>query len=132
MTELKIGIMPGREYQQYILDVVSGKRRIDPAMPTMMFSNIESLTRLIFANLDLLELIAQQRPKTMAELSQLSGRRPSNLSRTLKSLELHGLISLEDSPAGRGKKPVLLVSSLNIQIPFTKAASTQVTAVSLS
>ena len=43
----------------------------------------------------LIEMIRDSKPGSMAELATLSGRRPSNLSRTLKAMEKIGVIEFE-------------------------------------
>jgi len=46
-------------------------------------------------NQDLLRLIAQRNPQSLAELEQMSGRKKSNLSRTLKMLEGYGIVAVK-------------------------------------
>jgi predicted transcriptional regulator len=46
-------------------------------------------------NCELLNMIAQTRPASLQELVDRTGRRKSNLSRTLKTMERHGLVRLE-------------------------------------
>ncbi|MDR0781812.1 MAG: MarR family transcriptional regulator [Pseudomonadales bacterium] len=129
MRNVQVGVMPRKEYQKYLLAVAAGTRQKEAEMPEIAFSSIESMLQLLVNNLKILKLIAQQGPNTITELAQLSGRKPSNLSRTLKSFEGVGLVRLEDSPTGRGKKPVVTVSGLNIKVPFTEPAFFQVVAI---
>lgn len=46
-------------------------------------------------NQDLLRLIAERNPQSLAELEQMSGRKKSNLSRTLKMLEGYGIVAVK-------------------------------------
>ncbi len=46
------------------------------------------------------ELIREHHPVSLAELAELSGRKKSNLSRTLKTMEHYGLVSLKEGPRG--------------------------------
>lgn len=46
-------------------------------------------------NLALLAVIREHKPRSIGELAELSGRRESNLLRTLKTLERHPIVSLE-------------------------------------
>lgn len=52
-------------------------------------------------NRALLKSIAEEKPKSLAELAEISGRAESNLSRTLRTLEQYGLVHLDKGPKGR-------------------------------
>jgi predicted transcriptional regulator len=52
-------------------------------------------------NRDLLRLIVEKAPGSLDELARLTGRRKSNLSRTLKTMEGYGLVRLERGERGR-------------------------------
>jgi predicted transcriptional regulator len=56
-------------------------------------------------NRQLLRTMSEAQPKTVAELAKLSGRAPSNLSRTLKNLEAHGLVRLCRTEGERAIRP---------------------------
>lgn len=43
----------------------------------------------------LLHLIRDQRPKSLTELAELTGRQVANLSRTLRMMEGYGLVELK-------------------------------------
>lgn len=116
---IKIGIMPMKEQQQYMLDVLSGKREKIKDEPKIWFSSMESMCQILSTpNLMLLSTILECEPESLAELSDLTGRARSNLSRTIKSMEKVGLVSIEKV---KGKhKPVLNADKLNlsIEIPY--------------
>ena len=42
----------------------------------------------------LLHIIYEARPNSISELAEISGRKASNLSRTLKTLSAHGIVDL--------------------------------------
>lgn len=52
-------------------------------------------------NRNLLRIIADKAPGSLDELAQLTGRRKSNLSRTLKAMAGCGLVRLERGERGR-------------------------------
>ncbi|MGH8227899.1 MAG: MarR family transcriptional regulator [Steroidobacteraceae bacterium] len=56
-------------------------------------------------NMELIRIIAELQPASIAELSQRTGRAPSNLSRTLKRLAHYGFVLLERRP-GNIVRPV--------------------------
>lgn len=61
-------------------------------------------------NRALLHLIRDKQPRTVMELAGLSGRAASNLSRTLKTLEHHGLVRLHRSEKTRALRPEALAT----------------------
>ena len=70
----------------------------DPA-PTIWFDSWRQMAGVLSdENRALLKLILEKRPRTVMELAELSGRAASNLSRTLRTLEGHGLVRLHRSP----------------------------------
>jgi predicted transcriptional regulator len=48
-------------------------------------------------NVRLLKLMKEDNPESLSDLDQLSGRQPSNLSRTLKTLERYGLVEKKET-----------------------------------
>lgn len=78
-------------------------------MPTVWFDSWRQLAGVLSdENRHLLRLIRDCEPRTVTELSALSGRAASNLSRTLKNLEEHGLVRLHRSADSRAVRPEAL------------------------
>lgn len=74
--------------------------------PTVWFDSVHQLAGVLSEdNRNLLRLIAGRQPRTVAELAILSGRAPSNLSRTLRTLERHQLVALHRSADSRAVRP---------------------------
>ena len=55
--------------------------------------------------MELIRIIAEQRPTSIAELSEKTGRAPSNLSRTLHRLASYGFVALKRRP-GNVVRPI--------------------------
>lgn len=64
-------------------------------------------------NRALLKLIREQKPDSLNQLADLSGRAPSNLSRTLKTMERYGLVEL--CREARQVRPIAKASEFLIQ-----------------
>jgi len=93
---LRVGIAPYEEIKERTLSIVRGDYKPSPTDPKIWFSSMESLAQVpSMHNKLLLELIAQAKPQSMTELAQLSGRHKGNLSRTLRTMEHYGLVSLQ-------------------------------------
>jgi predicted transcriptional regulator len=74
--------------------------------PTIWFDSIRQLAGVLSdENRLLLRLIEKHQPRTVLELAELSGRAASNLSRTLKTLESHGLVKMKRSANSRAVQP---------------------------
>lgn len=70
-------------------------------------------------NRQLLKVISEEHPQSIAELERLTHRKASNLSRTLRKLEQYGVVRLVEGEAAKGRKPLrpeLLVDSVNVSL----------------
>lgn len=100
---LRIGIAPREALRKYTIDIASGRRKRSPDDPDVWFTSIESLSQILSTkNKLLLEIIRKSKPASLTELAALSGRKKSNLSRTLKQMAAYKLVSM--LPADGGKK----------------------------
>ena len=83
------------------------------------FDCVEALLRLLTPqNRELLAVIRDKKPQSIAELAELTGRAQPNLTRTLGKLEAAGLVHFESDK--RRKIPTAAIRSLRIRIdPFS-------------
>lgn len=73
------------------------------------FDSLKSLAHILSPeNQNLLKCVKEQEPKTITELAYFSGRAISNVCRTLKKMEKHGLIKMIS--IGKSTKVEILVS----------------------
>lgn len=96
----------------------SGRRAVDDATgpkPTVWFDSWRQLAGLLSdENRALLRLMQERQPRTVLELAKWSGRAASNLSRTLRHLERHGLVKMHRSPDTRAVRPEALATEFLI------------------
>lgn len=84
MTTLKVGIADYEEMKACTMRIARGEEKPAPGDPKVWFTSMESFSRLLSAdNHELLRTIAERSPGSLDELSTLTGRATSNLSRTL-------------------------------------------------
>ena len=115
MNKLKIGIMPREQFQRRMIDIAAGKSKVKRGEPKVWFSSMKSLSEVLSDNnVRLLRLINEHHPQTLAELAELSGRKPSNLSRTLKTMEKYGIVKLEKHDS-RKVRPIAKATEFDIQ-----------------
>jgi len=102
MTTLKVGIASYAEMTAMTMAIARGQRKLGPREPRVWFPSTESFAKVLSAgNRDLLRVIAEKAPGSLDELAQLTGRKKSNLSRTLKTMANYGLVRLERGARGR-------------------------------
>lgn len=117
---LKVGIAPLATVEAYTRDIVAGLRRRAPSDPDIWFSSIESFAKVLSdKNRDLLRLIASEPFESLDALAKATGRAKSNLSRTLRTMELYGLIRLEK---GDGRKLRPMVTFARVELELSVAA----------
>src|SRR5579872_902561 len=96
MKTIKIGIMPQKEIRARTLAIARGEYKPRSDEPKIWFTSIRSLAEVLSDdNQALLQIIIEKKPHSIRELSEMSGRQSSNLSRTLKTLSAYGFIKLE-------------------------------------
>ena len=90
----------------------------DAAMPS--FNSVEALMRLLTPeNRDLLATIRDRKPRSIAELAEMTGRAQPNLTRTLAKLEAVGFVRID--LVERRKVPTASVHRLRVEIdPFSQ------------
>jgi predicted transcriptional regulator len=99
---LKIGIATREETRARTMAITRGEIRPTSDDPKVWFTSIESLAQVLSTkNRLLLEMIAKSQPASMAELARLSGRQPSNLSRTLSTMEKYGIVRIRQEGTRR-------------------------------
>ncbi len=101
MKTLLIGIASYDRMKKRTLEIARGQRTVRRGEPKVWFTSVESFAKVLSdRNRALLELIREHHPESLAELAELSGRQKSNLSRTLKTMEHYGLVTLKQGPRG--------------------------------
>lgn len=92
---------------------------------SLQIGNPHKMMRLLTTrNLSLLSLIAKERPGSLTELSQLSGRPKASLTRTIRRFSDLGIVSFR-KVSGKGKAPVLAYRSVHIEVPLDAAPAAQ-------
>lgn len=107
--------MSSEDYQKRTISIAKGEYKPKRGEPKIFFSSLKSLSEVLSdKNRELLKIIAEHKPETLAELSALSGRLPSNISRTLKTLEGYGIV--ETKKTSRTKRPIVKALDFDIQL----------------
>ena len=119
MTTLRVGIASYEEMKARTMAIASGALRASPDDPKVWFTSTESFAKVLSAgNRELLRVISDKAPSSLQELAALTGRAKSNLSRTLRTMESYGLISLERGTRGRVTATVTH-DRIELELPLT-------------
>lgn len=112
--KVRIGIMSEELIRIRLLAIAQGKYQPKKNEPKMWFTSINAISQLLRPeNLELLRLIQSQKPESLTQLAELTGRAKSNLSNTLKNLSDKGFVRLEPS-CSNSLKPVAIYTDFEI------------------
>ena len=117
MTTLKVGIADYEEMKARTMRIAKGEEKPEPGDPKVWFTSTESFAKVLSAgNRELLRVIAEKAPASLEELSEITGRALSNLSRTMKTMESYGLVRLEKE--GRKLAPKVVHDRVELALPL--------------
>ncbi len=98
---MKVGIISREDYAKRTIAIAKGEYKPRRDEPKIWFESLSSMSQVLSSdNQNLLKVIIEYKPGSLAELEKLSDRKKSNLSRTLKTLEKYGIVEL---PKKEGK-----------------------------
>ncbi|MCP5368651.1 MAG: helix-turn-helix domain-containing protein [Hyphomicrobiales bacterium] len=113
---VNVGIASHGELKERALAIARGDRRRGRREPHIWFTSIESFAKVLSEpNRALLRIIDERQPQSLKELEDLTGRKVSNLSRTLKTMSRYGLVSLETGHRGT-VRPKVLVREVRVDL----------------
>jgi predicted transcriptional regulator len=96
MKPIVIGILPQDKIRERALAIARGEHKPKPGEPKIWFTSMKSLAEVLSDdNRALIRVIAETRPGSISELAEATGRKPSNLSRTLKTMSRYGIVELQ-------------------------------------
>ena len=102
MKTLKVGIATYEDMKARTLAIARGELQPKAGDPKVWFTSPESFARVLSnRNRALLAQIADTHPSSLHELAASTGRTPSNLSRTLRTMERYGLVRLHKGERGK-------------------------------
>lgn len=92
---INIGIMSQDKMRDRLLAIAKGEYKPKANEPKIWFSSMKSLAEVLSdENRALLKLIQTSQPDSISGLAELTGRKQSNLSRTLKTMSSYGLVEM--------------------------------------
>jgi len=122
MSTLRVGIATYEQMKARTMAIARGQVKRSSDEPRVWFTSIESFAKVLSrSNQDLLRLIRDRNPHSLDELAEMSRRKKSNLSRTLKTMESYGIIQLQQ---GERRKliPKVLYDHITLDVALGEAA----------
>jgi predicted transcriptional regulator len=95
MKAIVIGIMPQEKIRERVRAIARGDYKPRPGEPKVWFTSMKSLAEVLSDdNRALLKVITETKPESISALAEATGRKPGNLSRTLKTMSHYGIVDL--------------------------------------
>lgn len=95
MKPTVIGIMPQEQIRERIYAIARGEYLPKASDPKIWFTSMKSLAEVLSDdNRALLHVIKDSQPDSISILAQLTGRKPGNVSRTLKTMSHYGIVEM--------------------------------------
>ncbi|MEQ1555902.1 MAG: transcriptional regulator [Gallionella sp.] len=95
MKPTVIGIMPQEQIRERIYAIARGEYQPKASDPKIWFTSMKSLAEVLSDdNRALLRVIKDSQPDSISILAQLTGRKPGNVSRTLKTMSHYGIVEM--------------------------------------
>lgn len=95
MKSIVIGIMSQEKIRERMYAIARGEYKPKPSEPKIWFTSMKSLAEVLSDdNRALLHVIKDAQPKSISSLAEMTGRKPSNLSRTLKTMSNYGIVEM--------------------------------------
>jgi len=96
MKAIVIGIMPQEKIRERVMAIARGEYKPKPSDPKVWFTSMKSLAEVLSDdNRALLKVIIETKPASISALAESTGRKPGNLSRTLKTMSNYGIVDLK-------------------------------------
>ncbi len=113
MRKMVIGIMSQDNIRKRVLAIARGKYKPKRNEPKVWFPSMKSVAEVLSdQNRALLKMIAEMQPESLVELAHATGRQPSNLSRTLRTMEHYGFVELKREK--KSVKPIVRATEFEI------------------
>jgi predicted transcriptional regulator len=110
---MKIGIMPQEQIRARVLAIARGELKPRASEPKIWFTSMKSLAEVLSDdNRALLKVIRDTRPASVSMLAAATGRKPGNLSRTLKTMSRYGIVEMRRE--NRGVRPIARATEFQI------------------
>ena len=119
---LKIGIISREDYEKRTISIARGEYKPKKDEPKVWFESLQSMAQVLSSeNQKLLKIIREKEPASLKELALVSGRKRSNLSRTLKTMSRYGIVDLVKQEGA--VKPIVKTTDFRVEFGLSAASN---------
>ncbi|MBZ0105938.1 MAG: transcriptional regulator [Sulfuricella denitrificans] len=113
MKKIAIGIMSQEKIRERMLAIAKGEYKPKSGEPKIWFTSMKSLAEVLSdENRALLKTIRDTHPESITGLAAITGRKPGNLSRTLKTMSNYGIVEMRRE--NRHVRPIVNATEFQI------------------
>ena len=95
MKPIVIGVMSQDKIRARAIAITRGEYKPKPGEPKIWFTSMRSVAEVLSdENRALLKVIRETNPDSLSDLAARTGRKPGNISRTMKTMARYGLVDL--------------------------------------
>lgn len=106
--------MSREDYKKRTMAIARGEYRPKKGEPKVWFETLQSMAQILSSeNQKLLKIIKEKNPTSLKELEIATGRKRSNLSRTLHTMSRYGIIDLVKH--NRTVQPIVKATDFKIE-----------------
>jgi predicted transcriptional regulator len=106
--------MSREDYKKRTMAIARGEYRPKKGEPKVWFETLQSMAQILSSeNQQLLKIIKEKNPTSLKELEIATGRKRSNLSRTLHTMSRYGIIDLVKH--NRTVQPIVKATDFKIE-----------------
>jgi predicted transcriptional regulator len=121
MKTLKVGIASIEDMKKRTLAIARGNLKPSRDDPKVWFTSPESFAKVLSnKNRALLNVISATNPDSLQDLAARTGRKASNLSRTLRTMERYGFVRLHKGTRGK-IRPEVPYRAISLTLPLEPA-----------
>ena len=121
MKTLKVGIASIEAMKIRTMAIARGRLKPSKNDPKVWFTSPESFAKVLSnKNRVLLKVIAATQPDSLQALAARTGRKTSNLSRTLRTMERYGFVRLHRGRRGK-IRPEVPYRAITLTLPLEAA-----------
>lgn len=118
---LKVGIMPKEQYRERTIAIAKGAYIPKHGEPKVWFESLKSMAMVLSTeNQELLKTIVERKPNSLKELAVITGRKSSNLSRTLQMMSRYGIVELQKQK--KAVKPTVKAIRFKVEFGLARVA----------
>jgi len=119
---IKIGIISCENYKNRTIAIARGDHKPKKGEPKVWFESVQSMAQVLSSeNQELLRIIQEQKPESLKQLAIASGRKRSNLSRTLRTMSRYGIVDLVKQK--RTVKPIVKATDFKVEFGLNTSFS---------